>query len=189
MYERTSLLEHVKIKMLGNIDQVLNLYNSNNKFKNESSIKTEGKEVYFKSVSINTENGVIYTNESVLVKCIFVKINLKKQQKVHLCIAVQDNLGERIFSVIDDQALEPQKETKISLRIPDNLDLTPSNYSMLFQVYVPPGTIMFHELSEVIPFTITDHGTNFSGYSNYGKVFMHLKMQIIHENINSKDEN
>ena len=39
--------------MLGNIDQVLNLYNSNNKFKNESSIKTEGKEVYFKSVSIN----------------------------------------------------------------------------------------------------------------------------------------
>ena len=158
--------------MLGNIDQVLNLYNSNNKFKNESSIKTEGKEVYFKSVSINTENGVIYTNESVLVKCIVVKINLKKQQKVHLCIAVQDNLGERIFSVIDDQALEPQKETKISLRIPDNLDLTPSNYSMLFSGLCSSWYYNVSRIiQEVIPFTITDHGTNFSGYSNYGKVF------------------
>ena len=82
--------------MLGNIDQVLNLYNSNNKFKNESSIKTEGKEVYFKSVSINTENGVIYTNESVLVKCI-CQNKLEKATKVQFCIAVQDNLGRESF--------------------------------------------------------------------------------------------
>jgi lipopolysaccharide transport system ATP-binding protein len=171
------LLEHGSVKQLGEINEVLNLYGKVGGNRKVNISNNKDKEIYFSKLNISSDkNGHSYTNEQILISA-FCNSILKVERKVQLCIAILDNLDERIFSVIENLQLEPKSSYRISLEIPGNF-LTPGNYSVLIQAYIPPGTLMFDELSNALPFTVIDHGSNFSSYTNYGKVFLNAHINI-----------
>lgn len=105
-----------------------------------------------------------------------VQIQEDQGRDLQICLAVLNKNKSRVCSFIKD--VDGKASTfDFELSLPTET-IAPGVYSILAQVYVPPGNEIFDEKSDVLPFEILDNGTKFQGYSNYGDVIFNNEIEI-----------
>jgi lipopolysaccharide transport system ATP-binding protein len=131
--------------------------------------------IYFTSVQTIRNDGKpaieFMHNESV---GIVADIRIEKYQRgTWICFALLDKLKFRVFSLIKplDEFYDGKDSVKLQIELPASL-IAPNHYSLLAALYFPGGG---HTdwLEDICPITITDNGTEFSPYTDYGSIILH----------------
>jgi len=176
-------LEKGQIKSEGEVSRVIDEYLKTSNADDEYKLRApSSKPIYYTSVLLESEGRK--QNEINFDQSITVKAKIKKKDSFcknsQLCFALLDKHQDRVFSTIKD--ISPlfgnqEEEFEVEVVIPANI-IVPETYSILMQIYTPPGNIIYDELEGICPFTIHDTGTELSGYSNYGRVILNCDWKI-----------
>lgn len=134
--------------------------------------------IYFSSIKLSEGRDHFSFNEDISLEC-DIGVN-KDLEGIQMCLVLLDKYKERVFSTIknlDKDLTKSGRELTVRLIIPKKI-IAPNEYSFLLQLYLPPGYIMFDQLSGVCPIKIEDSGTELMLYENYGKVIIPCKWKI-----------
>lgn len=170
------LLEGGKLKTQGKAADVSRAYlDSETQLGSYELVGSKSSALYFTSIQTTRSDGKqsaeFMHNEPIGITA---EIRIEKYLRgTWICIALLDRLKFRVFSLIKplDEFYDGKDSIKLHIDLPANL-IAPNHYSLLAALYFPEGG---HTdwLEDICPITITDNGTEFSPYSDYGNVILH----------------
>ncbi|PIB30145.1 hypothetical protein BFP78_13890 [Gaetbulibacter sp. 5U11] len=165
---RGMLLENGTIKTMGNIEEVLTMYQKSTvEFTNYFNDSSD-KEYFIKSIIIDNKVNSIYSNEELVFK-IETSANSAHIKNIFLLIRVLDNVDQVIFTCETDIKHD---QSKYTFTIPKQT-LVKGNYKINVIIY-QPAVMQYDNVKECCEFNILDNIKEFAHLEKFdiGKMYV-----------------
>jgi len=165
---RGILLEHGKIKTIGEINDVLTMYQKSSVELNNYTSDSSTKEFYLESIKMDKDVNSFYSNEKIEFK-IEVASNSKISDEIYLLVRILDQVNQVVFTC--EIPIEKDKFT-YRLSIPEET-LVKGSYKLNGIIY-QPGVTQYDNVKECCEFNIIENIKEYAHLEKFdiGKMYV-----------------